>query len=361
MNSILQTVLFYVAGFPFTIDSVLTIIAVLILARSMVYLVGLVLENYFERNDLELTSIENILRFLRYTLYIISVFLAFNIIGFDYNSVLDTRLFPIKENYYLTIGKVLTIVLILVVARLISYVFNPIITGYLKRKKVDPGRQYAIIQFLRYLLYLVAFLVGFYLIDLKLTMVWGGLVGLLVGIGLGLQQTFNDWFSGLLILLEASVEVGDVLQLETDIVQVKSIGIRSSKVETRDGVVVIVPNSKLVVNSVVNWSNNHRPTRFEIRVGVSYSSDIKLVTEVLLSTAKSHISILKEPPPLVMFKDFGSSSLDFVLYFYSNDFFYIEKVKSDLRYNIVDKFRENDIEIPFPQRDVWMRSSPVEE
>ena len=214
MNSFLQKTLFLIGEYNFTVDGLLTIFAVLILARALVYGIGLILENYFEKNDLDLNSIENILRFLRYTLYIFSLFLALRFINFDYQYILDTELFNIGEGYTVSVGKLLTIIIILIVARLISITFNPFIKSYLKRKKVDPGRQYAIIQFLRYLLYLVAFLIGFYLIGLKLNMVWGGLVGLLVGIGLGLQQTFNDWFSGILLLLEASVEVGDVIQLE---------------------------------------------------------------------------------------------------------------------------------------------------
>ena len=357
MEAILDTILFYIGDYPFTIDSLLSIIAVMILARSLVYLVGTMLETYFKRNNLDIESIDNILRLMRYTLYFFSIFIALNIINLDYTPFLESELFKISDKYSFTLGKLITLIVILVLARLISFIFNPIVRQYLKGKKVDPGREYAIITFLRYSLYTFAFILGFYLIDLKLTLVASGIVGLVVGIGLGLQQTFNDWFSGLLILLEASVEVGDIIYFNDDMVKVKSIGIRSSKVEDRNGVIIIVPNSKLVVNSVVNWSNNHAPTRFAIKVGVSYGSDIKLVTNLLLEVANEHLSVLKEPPPIVFFNDFGSSSLDFILYFYSNDFFYIEKVKSELRYKITQKFREKDVEIPFPQRDIWIRDS----
>lgn len=355
MNNFLQTAIFTISEFTFTIESLLTLLSVLILARVVIYASGIILERYFDKKHLDRGAIGSILRFLRYTVYFLAVYYALKLIAFDYHGVTETVLFKIGDNT-ITFGDVFVVVVVLLIARLMSLILNPVVVGYLKGKKVDPGRMFAIVTFLRYLLYLLAVLIAFNLIDFRLTSIIGGLVGLLVGIGLGLQHTFTDWFSGIILLVEASVEVGDIIQLENEVVRVKVIGIRSSKVETRDGVVIIVPNTQLVGNKVINWSNNHRPTRFQVNVGVSYSSDIKLVTEILLNVAKQHISVLKEPPPIVFFNDFGSSSLDFILYFYSNDFFYIEKVKSEIRYQIAEKFRENNVVIPFPQRDVWMRS-----
>ena len=137
--------------------------------------------------------------------------------------------------------------------------------------------------------------------------------------------------------------------------RVKQITLRTTYIETRDESIKIVPNSKLITNELINWSSANKPTRFQVQVGVAYSSDVELVTELILQAARVHDKVLKEPIPMVKFLDFGSSSIDFELQFYSYEFFRIEFVKSDLRYKILELFRKNDIEIPFPQTDVWMR------
>ena len=120
---------------------------------------------------------------------------------------------------------------------------------------------------------------------------------------------------------------------------------------------MIVPNSKLVVNNVINWSHYDDKVRFKVSVGVAYGTDTALVKSILLETAKEHSFVLKYPSPFVRFTDFGSSSLDFELLFYSKNFTIIEDVKSDIRFEIDRKFRESNIEIPFPQRDVWVRKN----
>ncbi|MEM1123316.1 MAG: mechanosensitive ion channel domain-containing protein, partial [Bacteroidota bacterium] len=173
------------------------------------------------------------------------------------------------------------------------------------------------------------------------------------------QQTFNDLVSGLILLVEGSVEVGDIIQVDGLIGKVESINIRTSQIGTRDNVSILVPNSKLVGENAINWSHTATPARFQIRVGVSYSSNVDLVTNLLLQAANDHPKVLKNPAPHVQFIDFGSSSLDFDLHFFSREYMTIEMVKSDIRYTITRLFRDNHIEIPFPQRDLWLRNGEV--
>lgn len=254
--------------------------------------------------------------------------------------------------------KLISATLILIGARiLIAFIFSTFLKRFFKKRSVDIGRRYAIEQFLKYIIYTLALLAALQAVGVQFSVLLGGAAALLVGIGLGLQQTFNDLISGVILLGEGTVEVGDIVKVDGIVGKVTSIGIRTSKVETRDEISIIIPNSKLVVDNVVNWSHNESPTRFNVGVGVSYESDIQLVTKLLLQAAEEHPDILKEPTPKVQFKDFGSSSLDFELLFYSTAYLRIEFIKSELRYRIMELFRTNKIEIPFPQRDLWIRNS----
>ena len=119
---------------------------------------------------------------------------------------------------------------------------------------------------------------------------------------------------------------------------------------------VIVPNSKLVTNNVINWSHFDDKVRFKINVGVAYGSDTQKVKNLLIKVAIDNIYVLDSPPPIVRFVNFGDSSLDFELHFWSRNFLVIEDIKSDLRFSIDQAFRENDVQIPFPQRDVWLKN-----
>jgi small-conductance mechanosensitive channel len=136
---------------------------------------------------------------------------------------------------------------------------------------------------------------------------------------------------------------------------VRRIGVRTSLVETRDNMTIIVPNSKLIGDVVTNWSHDEDKARFKIVVGVAYGSDTALVKKLLLQVAQEHPKALKRPAPIVRFVNFGDSSLDFELHFWTKEFIRIEDIKSDMRFETDRLFRENDISIPFPQRDVWMR------
>ncbi|MEM6770157.1 MAG: mechanosensitive ion channel domain-containing protein, partial [Bacteroidota bacterium] len=190
----------------------------------------------------------------------------------------------------------------------------------------------------------------------ELYAIWTGAAALLVGIGIGLQQTFNDLICGIIILFERSVKVGDVVELTGHQVgTIRKIGTRTSILETRDDIMIFVPNSKLIGENVTNWSQVERTARFHVKVGVGYNADVELVREVLLEVAAEHPKVLTSPKPQVWMIGFGDSSLDFDLLFYSRDLLRAEAIKSDLRFAITAAFRKANIEIPFPQRDLWIR------
>ena len=236
-----------------------------------------------------------------------------------------------------------------------------VMNGYYNRNKIDSGSQFAINRLLTYFVYLVGVLLVIQAMGFDLVVIWTGAAALLVGIGIGLQQTFNDLICGVIILFERSVKVGDVVELggEHQVGTVRKIGARTSVVETRDDIIIFVPNSKLIGENVTNWSQVKRIARFHVKVGVAYGSDTELVRKTLLEVATNHARVLKSPPCNVRFLNFGDSSLDFDVMFYSRDFLRIEDVKSDIRFAIDQAFRKANVEIPFPQRDLHIRSSVI--
>jgi small-conductance mechanosensitive channel len=259
--------------------------------------------------------------------------------------------------YQIAVIDLLLILAILVFARIVIWIVNRIIlTGYFKRKNLDVGRQFAVRQIVMYLIW--AFTVFAILEMLGVaTAVMAGLAAFLVGIGLGLQDVFKDLASGIIILIEGTADVGDMIEIDGQPAIVREIGLRTSVVETRDQVSILIPNSRLVMDAVINWSHNRDIRRFNVSVGVAYGSDVEKVTELLLQAAAEHPKVLENPAPVVFFEDFGNSSLDFNIYFYSRELFGIPRVRSEIRYSINRLFKEHNIEIPFPQRDLWIRNA----
>lgn len=177
-----------------------------------------------------------------------------------------------------------------------------------------------------------------------------------VGIGFGLQSIVNNFVSGLILLFERPVKVGDWVVTTSGEGFIKKISVRSTEIETFDKASVIVPNSELISNSVKNWTHKDRGGRVIVPVGVAYGSDMKKVREILEQIARDHDQILKSPEPFVYFKEFGESSLDIELRFFIRNIPDTPKIRNDVRFAILEAFREHRIEIPYPQRDVHIKT-----
>ncbi|MEO1516067.1 MAG: mechanosensitive ion channel domain-containing protein [Bacteroidota bacterium] len=293
-------------------------------------------------------------RLVQATVYTLAA--IFIISNFD----LDYRLVEL-DSITIRVSGIAYSLLIFLLARLFIWVLvNLVLFNYYRRKDVDTGSRYAFNQLLKYVVYIFAAFLILESVGIQMTVIWGGAAALLVGVGLGLQQTFNDLLSGVLLLFERTVEVGDMVQIEGLIGTVRKIGLRTSLVETNDNVAVIVPNSKLITEKVINWSHVDDKVRFRISIGVAYGSDTKLVRELLTQVATENLYVMDKPRPTVRFIGFGDSSLDFQLLFWSRNFIVIEDIKSDLRFAIDEAFRKNGVEIPFPQRDVWIKQPKQE-
>lgn len=179
-----------------------------------------------------------------------------------------------------------------------------------------------------------------------------GSAALLVGVGLGLQTLFQDIISGIFILVDRSLHVNDIVEVDGKVGRIFEIKLRTSRAVTIDDRVLIIPNHKFMTNSLYNWTQNGNVTTESVEVGVAYGTDVEKVKEILLKIAEEHPMITKTKKPDVLFWDFAESSLRFKLLFVIKDSFARNKIKSDIRFAIEKAFRENDIRIPFPQRDV---------
>jgi len=287
-------------------------------------------------------------------------YIAYKVADYPYDMTLQEFLgykLIRTEKFDITVYEIILILIILIVTIFLMRAIKRVIRNREKKKQFDPGRSHAILQIIRYVLWILAILLSLRVLKIQLTLLLAGSAALLVGLGLGLQQIFQDVMSGIAILIEGSLKVGDIVEIQDEIVgRVIEIGIRTSKIETRDNIIMVVPNSKFVTDIVINWSHIEKKTRFHIDVGVSYGSNVQLVTKVLLKCAGDHGKVSSSPKPFVRFKDFGNSSLDFQLFFWSTDTFQVENVKSEIRYEIDAAFRQNQITIPFPQRDVHIKS-----
>jgi small-conductance mechanosensitive channel len=208
---------------------------------------------------------------------------------------------------------------------------------------------------LTYFVWSVYIVTALALIGLDLTSLTVVAGGLSVGIGFGLQSIVNNFISGLILLFGRSIQPGDIIQAGDLWAEVKQVNIRSTEVETFDRASILIPNSQLIGERIVNWTHRDKTLRRRISVGVAYGSDIDVVRRLLLQVALAHQHVLKSPEPFVRFSDFGSGSLEFTLYFYASiDYGWM--AESEIRFDIERIFRENGIVIAFPQRDIHIRS-----
>lgn len=266
---------------------------------------------------------------------------------------------------YFTIGEVAVtptllikafvfIAVLLLVARVGS---RTVRTALLDRTGMETGQKFALERVLNYFVVTLGLIIGLQStgLDLSSLTVFSGALG--IGIGLGLQTIAKDFASGLILLFERPVKVGDRIVIEDLRGDVINIGLRGTWVRTNDNVVMIVPNSEFVEGRVTNWTANDRSVRINIPFGVSYGSDPDHVRKVVVEVARRHADVLDNPSPDVIFLGFGDSSLDFEVRVWTMKQLQTPKIiASDVYFEMFQAFREENIEIPFPQRDLHVRS-----
>ena len=272
----------------------------------------------------------------------------------SYTEIINFTILSIG-NYSLHVYNVLSVVIIFLVTKILLLIIKRFI---IKKDSGDSSHYHSVFKIIKYVLWVIAITVMLQSAAVNLSIFLAGSAALLVGVGLGLQQIFNDLISGFFILFERNIRVGDIMEVDGMVGKVEDIRLRSTEILSRDGMNIIVPNHKFITENVINWSHNNLFKRFKIDIGVAYGSNLDKVKELLLRCASDHPEVINnsdEFKPMVRLVDFADSSIDFELLFWSYNIFRIENTRSDLRFAIDKIFKENQITIPFPQRDIHIK------
>lgn len=258
----------------------------------------------------------------------------------------------IGDSVHITVKAILIVLLVFIVTTFIIRLIKKIVTRKLPPE--DKLKFTSVFTFSRYFVYLVVLLITMQNMGVELTAILAASAAFLVGVGLAMQTLFQDILSGIFILMDQTVHAGDIIEIDGKVGRVVEIKLRTTRAVTIDNKVLVIPNHKYLTSILYNWTENGTITRERIKVGVAYGSDVELIKKLLIEAAENHPSVLKRPKPLVLFTDFGESSLDFILIFTLNNSFEAMVPKSDLRFAVNQLFKEHNITIPFPQRDVHL-------
>ena len=303
--------------------------------------------------------IKQIIYFLIF--YICFQSLNINNSNIDFGNVLAFEFIRVKS-FYIAVYHIFLVILIIFVARLlVNFLKLYFHKSVSKRVQLDKGTEFVVIQLGKYVIYTISIIILLRSFGLSIGLLLTGSAALLVGVGLGMQDIFKDFLSGLLLLFEGSNKVGDIIEIHNYngeanfIAQIKEINLRTSKVETRDSKTLIIPNSILTHQSVNNWSFSTNVIRFQIPVTIHYDADVELAKNILIESAQSHPRVKKTQPVFVRLRNFGSNGLEMDVVFWAEQNFYIDIYKSDIRFAIEKAFRANGIGFPYTQTDVHIK------
>ena len=263
-------------------------------------------------------------------------------------------------NYNFTLGSSISFTVQSLVVILIVFVFTSYFLKFIRRivsRTLSEQAKYtfqSIFSFINYFVYVIVILVTFDNIGLDVTAVFAASAALLVGVGLALQTFIQDIISGVFIIADQTVHIGDIIQLDGQVGKVENIKLRTTRAVTIDNKVLIIPNHKFLTSILYNWTENGTLTTEYIQVGVAYGSNLDLVKKLLINLTSSFPEILKDPKPFVILNEFGDNALDLKLAITLNNSFKAERLKSRVRFKIYEVFKAHKIDIPFPQRAVWI-------
>ena len=264
-------------------------------------------------------------------------------------------------HHTLSVLELLEVAAVLLVARVVLALMRRGLRRAKRMRAMDEGKRFIIRRLLTSVVWTVSALMVLSVLGVNLTALWAGSAALLVGVGIGLQGFFNDVISGFVLLFEGGVAVGNVLEVEGKLVRVERIDLRSTRVVTVAGELIVLPNAKVAGEAVVNLSQGDRAMRIRVNVGVAYGSDVALVTRLLSEAMAEQPEVLANPEPAVFFQDFADSSLNFSVMGWLDDPWDRMAIQSRVRTAIDAKFRAHGVTIPFPQRDVHIMDRRVTE
>ncbi len=305
------------------------------------------------------------LKLISQSVYLIAFYVAVLSFNINNNKVTFSDFLNFKliesKSFTFSFYHILVIIAIFFGAKmLLNFVKLYISKRFREKSDIDAGSEFVYNQIAKYIIYVFAIITSLNVLEVDLTLFITGSAALLVGIGLGLQDVFKDIFSGIVLLIEGNVRVGDIIEVsnggktEAIVAKILKINVRTTQIETREGNVLIIPNAKLTQEYVENWSHGSELTRFRINVTVDYGTDTQLLIRLLKQAALGHPKVRKSHPVDVRLSNFGANGLDLELIFWADQSWDINNYKSEIRFEIDRLFREHKITIPYPQRTVHM-------
>ncbi len=255
-------------------------------------------------------------------------------------------------HHSISVLELLEVAAVILVARVLLALLRRGLRRAKRLSAMDEGKRFIIRRLVASAVWTVTALMVLSIFGVDLTALWAGSAALLVGVGIGLQGFFNDVVSGFVLLFEGGVAVGNVLEVDGKLVRVERIDLRSTRVVTVAGELIVLPNAKVAGEAVTNLSQGDRAMRIRVNVGVAYGSDVALVSRILAEAMAEQPEVLNSPEPAVFFQDFGDSSLNFSVMGWLDDPWDRMAIQSRVRTSIDAKFREHGVTIPFPQRDL---------
>lgn len=275
--------------------------------------------------------------------------------AFSLSNLLEYKLISNADidMYQLTIGQVIAVIIVLFITRITINIVKVLLYKYFrKRDSIDETKRYTFIQLSRYIIYTIGIVISIKILIGNITGLLIGASALFVGLGLGLREFFTDIIGGIIIYTEGNLKVKDIIELNNEPCKIEKINLRTSQVKTLDGKMIIVPNSKITQENVVNWSLSDKSTRFSVSINVAYGSDTDKVRTLLNEAAMKHPKVDKNFPVTVLINDFNERGIEFQLFFWITKTWESPIIQSEIRFTIDRLFREHNISIPAPQREI---------
>ena len=360
----LSATLFKLGPYNVCLWNIIFISLIVLSAMALRRVIHKLLKRYLKQANIRMEGQRTTwLRLISQSVYILAVYIG--VWSFNFNnedvSLSDLLNFKIiaSKKITLTFFHVIIIFVIFFLARMVLNVVKLYINRKFKQKNIeDQGSEYVYNQIAKYIIYVLAVIISLQALEVKIENLLLGSAGILVGLGLGLQDVFKDMISGIILLFEGNIRVGDVIELsnkngtEPIVAKIVKINVRTTQIQTRDGNVLIMPNVKLTQEFVENWTHGSELTRFIINVTVPYGADAELVSRLLRQAALSHPKVKKTQPVEVRLSNFGENGMEMELVFWADQSWDISFYKSDIRFEIDRLFREYKINVPFQQRDI---------
>lgn len=266
--------------------------------------------------------------------------------------------FQLGEHHF-SLGSMLQILAVLSLAQILFWTVRAALRRIFKSSSMEEGTRFMIMRLLRTFIYTLGAIIALETAGVDLQALWFGSAALLVGVGIGLQNFFNDVVSGFVLLFEGGVRVGDELEVDGMLVRVERIDLRSTRVITRFGNLIVMPNGLISGQTVRNFTQGDQASMLRIDVNVAYGTDLDQVKVILLEAAKNEQAVIRKDEVSILFTDFGESGLQFSVFFWVSKPWQRMSISSNIRFKINDAFRQSGVVIPFPQRDLHLRSGMI--